>query len=344
MRGTGGSRAVRLPLTDDFFDLHEVMRSVGDRSELRWVVRDAWFNGDVTPLWPEGVDQAEQESEKAGGAGLTWLQMSSLSESCRQVIDGRFTGYGDDGRPVLQLEAIDSSYWVVWAHDPEVLSSVRSAFPTAQDYDEPEPEPLAPSSGHVLTERAEAAFCMTASVRPFPRAPRLTNVPSVQTLFDGSMFTSYRQYYVVSDPAGQGIDDANACFAGQRNGLCGAATAGVLFLTTGTHTGAIPLQVELFEVEPAMGASWTDVVEVSFRPKSSEVTLLSWAGEHKAPLAMSVQDYRVRFCGQAFEQASEDDEEPPDRYLLQFWPAPDAPDAVLRCSGDAAQYWHTVRN
>jgi hypothetical protein len=142
MGASGDGGAVRIPLSEGFFDLREVMGAVGDLTSLRWVLRDVWFNGDVRPVWPEGHEHAEGGSEEPGGLPLTWAQMASLAESCQQVIDGRFTGYDEHGQPSVQLQAIDSSYWVVWARNHEVLAAVTSAFPTAEAYDEPTPETL----------------------------------------------------------------------------------------------------------------------------------------------------------------------------------------------------------
>jgi hypothetical protein len=31
-----------------------------------------------------------------------------------------------------------------------------------------------------------------------------------------------------------------------------------------------------------------------------------------------------------------------DRYILQLWPAPPAPDAVLQRGSEQAEYWHSV--
>lgn len=135
--------ALRLPLGEHrFFDLREVMAAVGDWSRLHWVLRGAWFNGDVRPVWPEGHEYAEAASDKPGGIPLSWEQMSRLAEHCQQVIDGRFTGYDEDGQPVLQLLALDSSYWVVWARDRGALDPVRASFPDAEPYEEPTPEAL----------------------------------------------------------------------------------------------------------------------------------------------------------------------------------------------------------
>ncbi len=137
-------QALRLPLFQREFDLAEVMGAAGDHSHLRWVLRGAWFNGDVTAPWPEGVEHAERETERPAGAALTWAQMSSLAQSCQQIIDGRFTGYDLAGQPVLELHAVDSSYWVVWARAGRVLARVRTAFPDAETCDQPTPEPLRP--------------------------------------------------------------------------------------------------------------------------------------------------------------------------------------------------------
>ena len=38
----------------------------------------------------------------------------------------------------------------------------------------------------------------------------------------------------------------------------------------------------------------------------------------------------------------EDGETAPDRYLLQLWPAPPEPDAVVREGSESAAYWHGV--
>jgi hypothetical protein len=140
------SRAVRLPLDASDFDLRQVLNAVGDWSHLRWVLRQAWFNGDVRSVWAAGWEYAEAESERPGGIQMTWDEMARLADNCLQVIDGRFTGYGDDGQPVLQLLAVDSSYWVVWARDDQTLDRVRAAFSRVEPYYEPTPEPL-PNSG-----------------------------------------------------------------------------------------------------------------------------------------------------------------------------------------------------
>ena len=52
----GDGRAVLLPLDMREFDLLEVMSAAGEGTHLRWVLRDARFNGDVRDVWPVGHD------------------------------------------------------------------------------------------------------------------------------------------------------------------------------------------------------------------------------------------------------------------------------------------------
>ena len=71
----------------------------------------------------------------------------------------------------------------------------------------------------------------------------------MSTLFEGAVRVQYGQVYVLSDPS---LVDVTDCFVGQRNGLCGAAAEGRLFLVTGLHTGHVAFRVELHEREPPL--------------------------------------------------------------------------------------------
>lgn len=108
------------------YDLAEVLAAVGPHAHLHWVVRDAWFNGDVTAVWPEGLG-VEERTRTTEGVALSWSEMITLARVCRQVIDAEFSGYrGAELR--LHLTVFDSSGWVVHAEDPAVLGRVRAAF------------------------------------------------------------------------------------------------------------------------------------------------------------------------------------------------------------------------
>ncbi|NUR68252.1 MAG: hypothetical protein HOQ47_21075 [Streptomyces sp.] len=161
---------------------------------------------------------------------------------------------------------------------------------------------------------------------------------------EGEVFVHYGQIYVESDPdtVGPDLDEA---FAGQSGGLCGAATPGSLWLTTGLHTGDVGFTVEVHEEPPPLDPQWEDVVEVSFRPASAESQLVQWAGEDMWELDLEEIDYRVRYCAKGMDEAHRkdtrlDSEPQLDRYLLQFWPAPPETDRILKETSKIAAYWH----
>jgi len=166
------------------------------------------------------------------------------------------------------------------------------------------------------------------------------------TVFDDTVHVHYSQIYVTSDPEAF-IDGFEGSRAGQSNGLCGAATPGLLYLVTGLHTGDIPFTVEVHESAPPVPDGWEDVVEASFRPVTEQVELTEWAGEAAWPLPLRTVDYRVRYCVTGMDEGRHQDtvvdgEQAPDRYLLQFWPGPPAPDVIVRQGSESAAYWHGV--
>lgn len=166
----------------------------------------------------------------------------------------------------------------------------------------------------------------------------------MRTLFEGEVWVHYGQVYVVSDTA-----EANplleAAFAGQANGLCGAATPGALYLVTGLHTGHVGFAVQLYEGAPPVVDAWEEIVEVSFAPRSARIELLEWAGTASWPLGLAQIDYRVRYCATGMDAGRGRDtllegEPQLDRYLLQIWPGLPGPDRVLKQTSENAAYWH----
>lgn len=167
----------------------------------------------------------------------------------------------------------------------------------------------------------------------------------MRTVMSGSAWVSYSQIYVEST---EDYADLSECFTGQRNGLCGAAVAGKLWLITGLHTGQVGFAVELHEKMPSVEYSAEDVVEASYRPIGDAV-LMTWAGDGGSwPLDLEPQvDYRVRYSGWGMDAGHQagppmDGEPLVDRYLLQFWPARPAPDRVVKQTSRQAAYWHKV--
>ncbi|MEN3298871.1 hypothetical protein [Pseudonocardia sp.] len=130
------------PASDAWFDLGKVMQAVGDRSALRWRLRNAEFNGRIDPVWPDGVPVVQDRTMRPGGLPLSWQDMQHLAITCQQIIDGDFTGYDHADQPQLKLLAHDSTCWIVWSADPTDYEQVIAAFPHATETDEPPPLPI----------------------------------------------------------------------------------------------------------------------------------------------------------------------------------------------------------
>ena len=167
---------------------------------------------------------------------------------------------------------------------------------------------------------------------------------AVTRVYEGLVSVSYSQAYLqASDAELPGMEEM---FAGQVNGLCGAAVAGSLFLTTGLHSGDVPFSVDVLDDAPPLDDHWQDVVEVSFLTDQPEVLLLGWGGGSVDTIALGAPgSYRVRYCAHDMDAGRRQDtraEGDPalDRYLLQFWPAPSAGDTVVRQGSEIAAYWH----
>ena len=68
----------------------------------------------------------------------------------------------------------------------------------------------------------------------------------------------------------------------------------------------------------------------------------AWAGT-RCPCRLA--DLRVRYSARGMDTANAvdtllEDQAPVDTYLLQLWPAPPAPDRVLKQTSELAAYWH----
>ncbi|SNY60852.1 hypothetical protein [Paractinoplanes atraurantiacus] len=149
------------------------------------------------------------------------------------------------------------------------------------------------------------------------------------------MRVDYAQMYVLS---GDAEPDIKQAFAGQANGLCGAAVPGALFLMTGLRFGEVGLDVEVHATEPPLGEEWEEAVEVSFAAQPGGVRLAGWESDgYELPVPPG--DYRVRYCARGIDEGRDVDQldegaDPVDFYLLQFWPAPPSPDRILRQTSD----------
>jgi hypothetical protein len=162
------------------------------------------------------------------------------------------------------------------------------------------------------------------------------------SIFDGQLQVHYGQAYVESAD-GQPIE-LDDCFRGQVNGLCGAASPGMLFLLTGLHTGPVSFTLDVLDTSPALDDAWEDIVEVSFMPTTPSVVVTEWGGQQLCSIPLAQTTYRVRYCAREMDRGKEVDtlvdEDPVDVYALIFWPADAAPDAIIKQTSGSAAYWH----
>lgn len=163
-------------------------------------------------------------------------------------------------------------------------------------------------------------------------------------MYEGLLRVHYGFFDVCAgaDPDGDLIDARR----GQANGLCGAVFDRRLAMVTGLHTGDVPLRIEWHRDEPGLDAAWEDVVEASLDVASLDGRLTSF--EDGADLSFPQTGWhRARYCVAGMDEGNgldtpNHEELVPDRYLLQLWPAPAAPDEIVRESSAIAGYWHRV--
>ncbi|MET7486741.1 hypothetical protein [Streptomyces sp. NPDC005538] len=165
----------------------------------------------------------------------------------------------------------------------------------------------------------------------------------MRTVLDDEVDVSYCQVYVESQDASE-FGDVNDAFGGQRNGLCGAAWPGMMWLATGLYYGRVGFRVEVHDERPDVDQGWEEIVEASYRPVG-DASLVEWGGGTSWDLGLVDTDYRVRYSAFGMDRAaaahSRGDGEPViDRYLLQFWPCAPEPDLVVKQTARAAGYWH----
>ncbi|MFD7160270.1 hypothetical protein ACFV9C_37170 [Kribbella sp. NPDC059898] len=163
-----------------------------------------------------------------------------------------------------------------------------------------------------------------------------------RVLLDQTIRTDYGQFDLVWG-GGFGFDgDADRFFAGQVNGLAGAAHGDGVYLHFARRSGA-PLRIVLMDEAPPDSSSWEDVVEVSVDvPPGEAVGWSSWGGGSGGRLEGLAGSYRLRLNARGRDAArtGESGNGLLDEYLIQLWPAPAEPDAILRAETADAAYWH----
>jgi hypothetical protein len=162
-------------------------------------------------------------------------------------------------------------------------------------------------------------------------------------LLDEMIETDYGLFELCwDDYAFDGDFDRN--FDGQVNGLAGAASGLGLYINLARPSGGSPVRIVLApEPAPADVESWEDIVEVSIAiPPDTEAVWSVWAGEDGGDLALPSGTYRVRVSARGRDAGHQGEfaEDAVDRYLLELWPAPVRPDAIIQSTSADADYWH----
>lgn len=152
-------------------------------------------------------------------------------------------------------------------------------------------------------------------------------------LMDAVVMTDYCQFDLLW--GGDGFTgDFDLHFAGQVNGLAGAASGTGLYLPLGRRSGGSQVYVVLHERPPVVNVDeWEDIVEVSVViPGGVPVGWSSWGTESSGLLAIPAGPYRVRVSARGRDAGHENElaVEIVDCYLVEFWPAEPVPDAILR--------------
>ena len=157
-------------------------------------------------------------------------------------------------------------------------------------------------------------------------------------VFDGNVGVDHGQLYVARDSEDIG-PDLFVHFTGQKNGLLGAATPGLLCLLTGRADGDVRFTVEVCEGEPLLDDSWEDCVEASFSPVARVVKFLDLWGEVQCEIPLGEETYRVRYAARGMDAEFDPKYDDEEAEGLWFWPAPHSPDAVVRQTSKSAAYW-----
>ena len=164
-------------------------------------------------------------------------------------------------------------------------------------------------------------------------------------LFDEVVQTDYGQFDLTWDQ-GEGFDgESDKFFAGQANGLVGAATSGGLYINLARRSGGSSVRIDLLEAPPPSTANgeWEDVVEVStVVPADAGPQWSTWAGEDSGPLNLPPGTYRVRISARGRDAGANDEfaDGVVDHYLLEFWESPAEPDEIVVTTSENAAYWH----
>ena len=101
-----------------------------------------------------------------------------------------------------------------------------------------------------------------------------------RTLLNEVVQTDYGQFDLIWDEPSGFDGDHDRFFAGQVNGLVGAADPAGVYLKFARRSGGSPVEIILCDCAPDADDSFQDIVEVSIKiPNGAVVRWMSWAEE-----------------------------------------------------------------
>lgn len=169
---------------------------------------------------------------------------------------------------------------------------------------------------------------------PKPRAAGTGESDTVTVIFSGTAMVAYSQMYLMSDPL-IAVPELFAAFDGQANWWCGVGVPGTVFFRCGRQDGLVVVTVDIHATAPTLQPEpWDEIVEVSYRPVGDQVTLQEWGGDLVVAFDLPEDVYRIRWHGRGMDAATASEDVNPDvgvdRYLIQFWPADDVGELILK--------------
>lgn len=168
------------------------------------------------------------------------------------------------------------------------------------------------------------------------------NPSMLHVLLDRMIETDYGQLDLLWADDYVGFDgNVDRFFAGQVNGLVGAASGAGLYLNLARRSGGSSVRIVRLDEAPDIDDDkWEDIVEASTTiPAGAHPRWATWAGEDGGSLDLGQGTYRVRVSARGRDVGQFADGTM-DCYLVEIWPAPTREDSIIKLSSANAEYWH----
>lgn len=113
------------------FDLEDLLEGLGKDAEL-----SAWKCGVGDCISKEDA-RPDLEDAYNSPVRLSGSELRALASETLQVVDGVFEAFRPgERRPWIRLEAVDSTYWEVFAANPADLAPLRLRFSEVEEIEE----------------------------------------------------------------------------------------------------------------------------------------------------------------------------------------------------------------